>query len=477
MNKKIKSISSFSLCFLLISCFIYSLTAQVDNSKLLEGIWVGNLVIPNAAELRIGITITKDQNEKLSAALRIIDQNTGDIPCDQVVYDKDSLLLKLNRLGIEIKGKPDFENNNIDIEFRQGPGKFPIHLNHVAKMPILQRPQEPKKPFPYNEEEVEYLNKKAGIKIAATLTFPDSKNPLPAVLLIPGSGQQKRNWEVSGHKPFLVLADYLTRHGIAVLRADDRGIGGSTGNFEQSTSGDFADDAIAGVEYLKSRKEIDPNKIGLVGHSEGGMIAPIAAERSSDIAYIALLAAPGIGFDESVIFQVLEQLKLEGVSQKDIELQRSWRQKIYSLFKQNLDSAAIANKMKALYSELSGDEIKRLNWPQGRLDYEIKRSLSPWWHFALSYQPGETLKQIKCPILALNGEKDTQVSPEKNLAAIKEALNIGNNQNFIVEELPGLNHLFQTAKTGSEYEYGTIEETISPDALNLITSWILELKE
>ncbi len=476
MNEKIKSICSIPLCFLFISCFICGLTAQVDNSNSPEGIWVGTLVIPNAAELRIGITIKKDQAGKLNADLRIIDQNTGDIPCDEVVYDKDHLFLKINHLGIEIEGKPDFDNNNIEIEFHQGSGKFPILLKRVDKMPVLQRPQEPKRPFTYHEEEVEYFNKKAGIKIAATLTFPNSKKPLTTVLLIPGSGQQKRNWEVAGHKPFLVLADYLTRHGIAVLRADDRGIGGSTGNFEQSSSGDFADDAIAGVEYLKSRKEIDPNKIGLIGHSEGGMIAPITAERSPDINFIVLMAAPGIGFDEAVIFQVLEQLKLEGVSQEDIELQRSWRQKIYALFKQNLDSAAIANKMRELYSGLSKEEIKRLNWPQGRLDFEIKRSLSPWWHFALSYQPGKTLSKIKCPVLAIDGEKDMQVSPGKNLAAIKEALIKGDNRNFIVKELPGLNHLFQTAKTGSEYEYGTIEETMSPDVLSLITNWILELK-
>ena len=476
MDKKIRSISLILLYFLFILSFICSLTAQDNNNKLVEGVWIGTLVIPNAADLRIGITITEDQNGKLNAYLNIIDQNTGDIPCDQVVYENNNLLLKINHLGIEIEGKPDSDNNNIDIEFRQGGGKFPIQLKRVDKMPILYRPQEPKKPFPYAEEEVEYFNKKTGIKIAGTLTFPNSKNPVPAVLLIPGTGQQKRNWEIAGHKPFLVLADYLTRNGIAVLRADDRGIGGSTGNFKQSTSGDFADDAIAGVEYLKSRKEIDPKKIGLIGHSEGGMIAPIAAERSADIAFIVLMAGPGIGFDEAVIFQVLEQLKLEGVSEEDIELQRSWRQKIFSLFKQNLDSSTIANKMKKLYSELSEDEIKRLNWPKGRLDYEINRDLSPWWYFALSYQPGKTLAQIKCPVLAINGKKDTQVSPEKNLAAIKEALIKGNNKNFLVEDLPGLNHLFQTAKTGSEYEYGTIEETMSPIVLNLITNWILKLK-
>jgi uncharacterized protein len=476
MYKKIKYIKLSYLCMLIISCLINSLVAQIDKDKTPQGIWLGTLVIPNAAELRMAITISKDQQGKLNAALRIIDQNSGDIPCDQLLYENNTLLIKINHLGIEIEGKLNSEKDYIESEFRQGGGKFPVLFQHVDEMPVLKRPQEPKRPFPYNEEDVQYVNKKAGIKIAATLTLPHSENLLPAVLLIPGSGQQKRNWEIAGHKPFLVLADYLSRHGIAVLRADDRGCGGSTGNFEHSTSGDFADDAIAGIEYLKSRKEIDPAKIGLIGHSEGGMIAPIAALRSSDIAYIVLMAAPGIGFDEAVIFQVLEQLKLEGVSQEDIELQRSWRRKIYDLFKQNSDSATIANKMTELYSELSEDDIKRLNWPRGRLDYEIKRSLSPWWHFALSYQPGETLRKLTCPVLAVNGEKDMQVSPARNLSAIKEALTSGGNQNFVVKEMPGLNHLFQTAETGSEYEYGKIEETMSADVLSLLTNWILDLK-
>ncbi|MBT3606297.1 MAG: alpha/beta hydrolase [Candidatus Latescibacteria bacterium] len=454
--------------------FVPNLAAQTEKNEILEGVWVGTLIIPNRAELRMGITISKDADGTLSAALRIIDQNTGDIPCDEVIYDKDNILLKINHLGIEIEGKTDFENDTIESEYRQRGGKFPLPLKRVDKMPVLNRPQEPKKPFPYNEEDVEYENKKAGIKLAGTLTFPNSGSSLPAVILITGSGQQKRNQEISGHKPFLVLADYLTRQGIAVLRVDDRGIGGSTGNFKQSTSGDFADDVLAGIEYLKGRKEIDSKKMGLIGHSEGGLIAQITADRSSDVAFIVSMAGPGIGFDEMVIFQVLEQLRLEGTSEEDIELQRSWRRSLYSLFKQNSDSTTIANKMKALHSELSENEIKRLNWPKGRLDYEIKRSLSPWWHFALSYDPSVTLKRLECPVLAINGDKDKQVPSNKNLPAIEKALHDGGNQNFLVKELPGLNHLLQTAETGSEYEYGRIEETISPDALSLIASWILD---
>lgn len=474
MKNMTNHMTYISFCILIITNSVLNLAAQTEKNKPLEGIWVGSLRIPNAAELRMGITISNNVDGTLSAALRIIDQNTGDIPCDVVKYEKDNILFKINHLGIEIEGTTDLENDTIESEFRQRGGKFLLHLKRVDKMPVLNRPQEPKRPFPYNEEEVEYENKKVGIKLAATLTFPKSDSPLPAVILITGSGQQDRNEEGFGHKPFLVLADYLTRQGIAVLRADDRGIGGSTGNFDQSTSGDFTDDAIAGVEYLKSRKEINPKQIGLIGHSEGGMIAQIAAYRSSDVAFIVMMAGPGIGFDEMVIFQVLEQLRLEGTSEEDIALQRLWRRSLYSLFKQNLDSTAIANKMRELHTGLSEEDQKRLNWPKGRLEFEIKRSLSPWWHFALAHDPSATLMRVKCPVLAINGDKDKQNPSKRNLPAIEMALKSGGNKNFLVKELPGLNHLFQTAETGSEYEYGRIEETISPDALNLIASWILD---
>ncbi|MBA7680267.1 Esterase EstD [subsurface metagenome] len=343
-------------------------------------------------------------------------------------------------------------------------------FKYVDELPGFKRPQEPVKPYPYNEQEVEYENKGAGVKLAGTLTFPDSGGPFPAVILLTGSGQQNRNEEVFGHKPFLVLADYLTRQGIAVLRADDRGVGGSTGDFSQSTTGDFADDALAGVEYLKSRKEISPKHIGLVGHSEGGTMAPIAAAKSSAVAFIVMWAGPGQGFDDIIIFQHIEA----GMSEEDIALQRSWYKSIYGVSKQDLDYDAAAKEIRRLFAELSEEEKKRLDWTEERLESEIPDLLKPWWRYAMAYDPRATLMRVKCPVLAIIGEKDTQVPSKANLPLIEEALEASGNMNFQVKELPGLNHLFQTAETGDVSEYRRIEETMSPSALVLISGWIKE---
>ena len=453
-------------------CLFMNIAVTAQESPSITGIWLGQLKIPGAAELRMGVTITENVDNSLKATLRIIDQNTGDIPCDEAAFTDNKFRLKINNLGIEIEGPVSLENNSIAAEFRQGGAKFDVPLTRVDKMPELNRPQEPKPPFPYQEEEVIFENVKAGVKLAATLTYPNSGDAFPAVVLITGSGQQNRNEEGFGHKTFLVLADHLTRAGIAVLRADDRGVGGSTGNFALSTTADFAGDALAGIAYLKTRREINPQKIGLLGHSEGGLAAPIAAAESKDVAFLVLMAGPGIGFEQLVISQVLEQLKLEGTSAENMELERAWRTSIYSLFKQGLDSTAIDAGIRKLYAGLSEEEKTRMNWPQGRLEYEIKRSLSPWWLYSLSCDPQSVLSQVKCPVLAINGEKDKQVPAEMNLPAIKAALELGGNKNYLVKTLPGLNHLFQTAETGSEYEYGRIEETIAPEALHLISNWI-----
>jgi uncharacterized protein len=452
-----------------------SLRAQVESSSPVSGIWVGKLSIPHGPTLRVGITISGSAGDPLKATLRIIEQNTPDIPCDRVTYIDGRILLGIKQLALEIEGSTDHVAGTMTVEFRQRGGKFPLLLTRSAVMPALHRPQEPKRPFPYHEEQVEYTNQTAGIKLAGTLTYPNSAGPFTAVLLLTGSGPQNRDEEFLGHKPFLVLADYLTRQGIAVLRADDRGVGGSTGNFQQSSTGDFADDALAGLAYLKSRKEIDGRKIGLIGHSEGGMIGPLAASRSADVAFVVMMAGPGIGLDEAVISQIADELRSQGAREEDIVLQRAWRQSLYRLFKQNLDAPRIEAGMRKLYAELSEEDKKRLNWPEGRLQFEIQRSLSPWWLFALAYDPAATLRQVKCPVLAINGEKDRQNVSTENIRAIEKALNDGGNKAFVVKELPGLNHFFQTSETGSKHEYGIIEETISPDAMKLIAGWIHEV--
>ena len=440
----------------------------------ITGSWLGELEIPNTAKLRMGITISRTTDNSYKAVLNIIDQATGDIPCDEIIYKNDSVIIRINGLGIEVAGIIDSEHKSIMSEFRQRGGIFPILFNRVDKLPVLSRPQEPKKPYPYNEENVVFENKKAGIKLAGTLTFPKSKSKIPAVILVTGSGQQDRNEEVGKHKPFWIIADYLTRNGIAVLRVDDRGIGGSTGIFDQSTTGDFAEDALAGITFLKSRQEINPKKIGIIGHSEGGTIAALAASKSSDVAFIVSMAGVFTNFEDVVIDQIVNQLQLQGKKDEDIELERNWRKKIYSLAKENTDSATAAKGLWEIYNKLSEDEVTRLNWPKGRHDAQIKLVLNPWWRYILSMDNKTILINVKCPVLAIYGELDQQVIPDKNIPVIEEALKKGGNKNFTVKKLPGLNHLFQTAKTGSEYEYIRIEETISPQALNMISDWILK---
>jgi hypothetical protein len=447
---------------------------QYSTQDKIVGIWLGELEIPNSAKLRMGIVISKTDNNSFKAVLNIIDQATGEILCDEVIYRNDSLVIRITGLGIEIAGILDTENKSIKGEFKQRGGIIPVSFTRTDKLPELLRPQEPKEPFPYIDENVIFENQKAGIKLAGTLTFPNSKGKFPAVILVTGSGQQDRNENIGGHKPFWIIADYLTRNGIAVLRVDDRGIGGSTGNFNQSTTGDFAEDALAGLTFLKSRREIDLKKIGIIGHSEGGIVAPLAASISSDVAFIVSMAGVFINFEDVIIDQILNQQKLLGRNNEDLELERNWRKKIYSLAKENTDSITAAKKLWNLYSDLTEDEIKRLNWPKGRQEAQIKQVLNPWWRYVLGLDNKAVLMKVKCPVLAIYGELDQQVNPDKNIPIIEEVLKVGINKNLTVKKFPGLNHLFQTAKTGSEYEYFRIEETFSPQALQFITEWILK---
>lgn len=343
----------------------------------------------------------------------------------------------------------------------------------------IRRPQEPEKPYPYNEEEVVYDNQNAGIKLAGTLTLPRSEGQFPAVILITGDGQQDRDEAVLGHRPFLVLADSLTRRGIAVLRVDDRGIGGSTGNFSLATSEDFAGDVLAGVEYLKGRNDIDQKQIGLIGHSEGGLIAPMAATRSHDVAFVVMMAGPGLTGEELRYLQVDQILKANGVSNETIVKNRVLMERTYSIVKLEKDDFAAEEKLRNIWDEelaKMNDTEKKLMGYSSEDNLNLKQYLSPWYRFFLTYDPVPTLTKVRVPVLAIVGEKDMQVPPKENLKSIEDALKAGGNEHYTVKELPGLNHLFQTAQTGSLAEVGTIEETISPVALDVIGEWIVQEK-
>lgn len=468
-----KTISLIFLPVFLLICF--NLTASqrpANGNQPIHGTWLGELVIPNQASLRMGIIITLNDDNTQKAVLNIIDQSTGDIPCDEILVRNDTVTVRLKKLGIEITGPMSAESRLINGQFKQAGANFPIVFRPVDKLPEILRPQEPKGPFPYQSEEVVFENTKAGVRLAGTITVPLKPGKFPAVIMVTGSGKQNRDEEFAKHKPFWVIADYLTRQGIIVLRFDDRGCGASTGVFEQSTTGDFAEDVLSGIAYLKGRKEVNARELGIIGHSDGGMVASLAAAQSSDVAYIVTLAGLMESFEKAVLDQLMNQAAQQGRSAEDIELERNWRRSIYSIAKEKTDVPTATAKLWEIYNALPESEVKRLNWPKGRHESQINQVLSPWWRYNLSLNNEEVIANIQCPVLALYGSLDQQVRPEQNVPFVIAAFKKGTNPQAEVKVLPGLNHMFQTATTGSEYEYFRIEETFCPEVLNLLATWI-----
>jgi len=344
----------------------------------------------------------------------------------------------------------------------------------------VPRPQEPRKPYPYLEKEISFENSRAGVRLVGTLTVPTSGGPFPAVILIPGSGAQDRDGNavgpvpVIGHKRLLVMADYLTRQGLAVLRMDKRGVGQSTGDLLSTTSADSAMDVLAGVRFLKKRAEIDAKRIGLIGLSEGGTIASIAATKSNNIAFAVLMATPGLVGEQALHLQHAALLRAYGESENAIASNRAVYEKIYAVVKtEKKDSIALAKLSKYRDQQVLevSDDFKRLETV--KLSSQVWLPLiTPWYRFLLTYDPTSTLKRMKCPVLVMNGEHDLQVPYKENLSAIETALKAGSNKDYLIVPLPNLNHLFQTSRTGLPSEYSEIDETISGAALEQIIGWI-----
>jgi len=481
MKKIYKILFSILICFSLIiigsAFFIVSAQEQVTSVSGIEGIWEGKLKVLGT-ELRIVFKISKNSDGTLIATLDSPDQGVTGIPVEEVIFKDNILRLEVKSAGGVFEGKVSEDFLVIEGEWKQSGQTLLLTVKRVDKAGEILRPQEPKRPYPYNEKKVAYTNLKAGVKLGGTLTLPPDKGVFPAVLLISGSGLQDRNETVFGHRPFLVLADYLTRQGIAVLRVDDRGARESTGIFSQATSEDFASDVLAGIEYLKTRKEINPKQIGLIGYREGGLIAPVVAVKSADVAFIVLMAGTGLTGEDILYLQSDLISKAMGVNEQEIAKDRQFNEKIFSVIKEEEDNEIAKERVRqivmAYWAELSDEEKNRIGVSEEFLNAQLQNLLSPWSRFFLTYDPKPTLTKVKCPVLAINGERDLQVSPKENLSAIEEALVAGGNQNYTIKELPGLNHLFQTTQTGLPDEYAKIEETISPIALKIIGDWILE---
>ncbi len=452
--------------------------AAADDTKVasLAGSWLGTLKVPPSTELRIVFNITAKPDGSLSATLDSPDQGATSIPVTRVTFEGGRLHVAVDSIAGSYDGTLNADGSQIDGKWTQSGIALDLAVKRVTEAPKPQRPQEPKKPYPYIAEEVTYQNAKDSITLAGTLTMPRTRGPFPAVLLITGSGAQDRDETVFGHRPFLVLADYLTRRGVAVLRADDRGVGGSKGNASQATSEDFANDVIAGVEYLKARKEIDSKRIGLIGHSEGGCIAPIVAVKLNDLSFIVLMAGTGVTGDLVLEGQIASLLKAGGLPQARIDSAVEDQRRIDEVVRNETDPNLAREKIrKIIVDALSKlDEKRKQAIPDhdSYVNAQVQAASSKWFRFFITHDPKETLRKVKCPVLAINGSLDMQVSAKLNLPAIEQALREGKNPDFMIQELPGLNHLFQTAKTGTADEYARIEETMSPVAMETIAKWI-----
>ena len=430
-------------------------------------------------QLRVVFNISKTDTG-LSATMDSPDQGAKGIPVTSVSFDNNTLKLGLASAKIEYEGVLG-QDNIIAGNFMQAGQTFPLNLTkEVVEKEKISRPQEPVKPYPYYEEDITFTNDKGGHSLAGTLTLPKKDGVYPAVILITGSGPQNRDEELLGHKPFLVLSDYLTRNGIAVLRFDDRGIGASTGDFKTATSADFATDVEAGVAYLLTRKEIDKKKIGLIGHSEGGIIAPMVAARTKDVSFIVLMAGTGIPGDQLLLLQSTLIGRAAGVSEEDLLKTKNINKGAYDLVIKSKSTEELNKDLTAYmtaYIEKVLKDDPGQSLPEGTTIEEVVKVqvdglISPWMQYFIKYDPSIILEKVKCPVLAINGEKDLQVPPMENLEAIKTALAKGGNKKVTTVELPGLNHLFQECTTGSPDEYATIEQTISPVALTTMVEWM-----
>jgi len=442
----------------------------------LEGAWQGTLQA-GAVPLRLVVRFSKNDDDALVGKMDSIDQGANDLPIDEIELKDGTLRFSMKLIAGSYEGKLSKDGSKFEGQWQQGGVTLPLALARTDKPPELRRPQEPKKPYPYDEVEVAYENAAGGVKIAGTLTLPRGDGPFPAVLLISGSGPQDRDEQILGHRPFLVLADHLTRHGIAVLRVDDRGVGGSTGDWLSATMEDVAGDVLAGVAFLKQQPKIDANKIGLVGHSEGGIVAPIAAVRSPDMAFIVLLAGTGVTGEEIIFSQGKLIAKAMGASDEAIERQQELTRQYVALLKDDRTENVAERSQQLLdehFESLPEDERKQAEALRSIYEANMRMSDSPWFRFFLTHDPRPTLRQVQCPVLAVIGENDLQVPAEENLREIERALAASGNTDYTVKELPGLNHLFQTSATGSIAEYATIEETIAPTALEFIADWIVE---
>lgn len=465
---------------LTIICLLTAIAGMTQVQQKIVGTWEGKLNIGSG--LRIVFHFLETPSGSIKATADSPDQSAYGFKCDTVIFqEREVVRVEMRALNAVFSGRL-MDDSTLNGQFTQN-ATYPLLLkrgNFQAPAPP-KRPQTPQPPYPYKSEDVEYNNADHSLHYGATITIPDGKGPFPAALLVTGSGAQNRDEELANHKVFAVLADALTKNGIVVLRVDDRGVGKSTGVFADATSEDFARDVNTSVDYLLSRPEVDKKKTGLIGHSEGGMIVPMVASKRSDIDFAVLLAAPGVKIDSLMAEQNAAILRSVGISQASINAYIPLYKKLMKEIIYATDTTEAYRKAGELFKQwiptIDSATRKELGFDSETSIRNVTSVLvegfsGKWFKYFLSFDPQPYLRQLKCKVLALNGEKDIQVIASSNLQAIESALKKSSSKQYTIQKLPGLNHLFQTCKTCTLQEYGELEETFSPVALQIINNWL-----
>jgi pimeloyl-ACP methyl ester carboxylesterase len=459
------------MCLLVVAVLVgSSLPATADESAV-AGYWDGSIALPGTAlGIRVHFAL---EDGAWTGTIDIPMQGARGLPLDNIVVSGDSITFAI----AGVPGDPTF-NGVIDGDaiagpFSQSGQTFSFELTRGTEE-APKRPQDPEPPFPYSSEDLTFQN--GDITLAGTLTIPEGEGPFPAVVLLTGSGPQNRDEEIFDHRPFHVIADYLSRRGIAVLRYDDRGVGSSTGSITEATSADFAQDALAAVSLLAQDARVDRGRIGLLGHSEGALVAPIAVNESDAIAFVVLLAAPGVPLAELLALQSEHVARAEGRDEETVQKLGALNRELAALLASDADSISagirdiITRQIELAPPEErpTGDVLERL------IQGNIQQLSTPWYQYFIRFDPRPFLRQVTVPVLALNGALDTQVIATQNLPALEAALAEAGNTDVTTRSMPGLNHMFQHATTGGIGEYAEIDETISPEVLEIIYRWIAE---
>lgn len=464
---------------ILITLFLGWSTVQAQQT--LTGTWAGKI----GGSLSV-IFHFANANGQTTGSFDVPQQGATGLPFQKVKVADDSLICTMNA-PMATYAAMKLNDSTYLGSWIQGPARVVLEIHRLSGAAAAAyappvRLQTPQPPFPYHSDSVEYDNTAGTVHLGATLTYPTTGGPFPAAVLITGSGIQDRDETIFAHRPFAVIADYLTRRGYAVLRVDDRTAGLSRGDIVNATSADFADDVETSLAWLRKRKDIDTTRLGLIGHSEGAMIAPMVAARDQFLDFIILLASPAEGGYATMGYQTLKPMQNAKASDQAIEasvirekilLDNMIKAKTPDEFVQNVDAQYRFNTAK--HKDSSGNYPSYIVPPE-QLKAALTRQASilvqPWWKFFLTYDPAPDFRKLSCFVLALGGDKDIQVDNPVDLPLIQQLVSPAEKKKVSTRLLPGLNHLFQHCHACTVEEYGKLEETFAPEVLALMGDWM-----